>query len=256
MWFWVCFLLALLFFLIAYFLLFFEGLQINNVLVKDNIVDKYSEIKNIALENALTDIINIPNLKFSTKNILLVDISKIKKNILENYTLLKEVKIKRIFPQSLSLEIIERQPVNIFCQENDCFLLDIDGVMFKKISSDSKEYVVIKSFERQNDLKLSSIVFFKEQIKKIQKIQKFIENELKINLKEIFLAKKPRLNVTTNQGLKLYFDLYGEDNVDLQIQKLDLLIKNRELEGKDVKYIDLRPENRAIICDNLDCAGN
>jgi hypothetical protein len=80
-----------------------------------------------------------------------------------------------------------------------------------------------------------------------EKILEFILNsdnklkeELKINIIEFDLLSQERLNVKTEEGWEIYFDLKGDLN--WQTEKLTLVLENEippEKRG-DLEYIDLR----------------
>ena len=94
-------------------------------------------------------------------------------------------------------------------------------------------------------------------ISAISKIQETLENNFQINLTQALVTSPVRLNVQTNENWQIYFSLDAGSDIGSQITKLDLLLKSEISSGdiKNLRYIDLRPKNRAVICDNQTCGG-
>jgi len=255
-WFWICFCIALIAGLIIYLLFFFDGLQVKNVIIKGGSGGSNQTLENIVLENSVIKLFDIKNLKLSTKNILLVNGKKIEEKVLQNNPLLENAKLKKHYPNSLFLEVIERKAINRFCQDQKCYFIDISGVIFQEDLLKDNNLVVLKSVDNKKDLVIGNNVIAKDTMRQITILQKAVEGNFITKIKEILIAKSPRINIFLVDGAKIYFDLSGEDKLDSQIQKMALLLGSGELIGKNIKYIDFRPENRTIVCDNEECAGN
>jgi hypothetical protein len=89
----------------------------------------------------------------------------------------------------------------------------------------------------------------------IYKIQKLLKDNFQIDLKEVALTSPIRLNVITQENWKVYFHIEENLNIDSQLVKLNLLLDGgiSDLSRSNLRYIDLRPEDRAIVCDNNTC---
>ena len=61
--------------------------------------------------------------------------------------------------------------------------------------------------------------------------------------------------MNTSKNWQIYFDLSSDSDINSQLTKLNLLL-NGGISADDMKnlhYIDFRPKDRAIICDNATC---
>ena len=89
-------------------------------------------------------------------NILLVDISRLQ-NLIETNQWVKEVRVKKTFPDSLSIEVKEKEPVAVLKKEN-LFLIDEQGTQLEKISSkESHDFPFLldsNNFQKHNKEKL------------------------------------------------------------------------------------------------------
>ena len=84
---------------------------------------------------------------------------------------------------------------------------------------------------------------------------KYIDN-FKINLDEVMITSPLRLDADTNEGWHIYFDLGPNSDINSQLKKLDLLLNGgiSAESRKNLRYINLTPQNKAIVCDNKTCA--
>jgi hypothetical protein len=80
-------------------------------------------------------------------------------------------------------------------------------------------------------------------------------DNFKTGIKDALISSPIMLDVRTDENWHIYFDLSDDPGGDSELAKLGLLygqgISAQDL--KNLRYIDLRPEDRAIICDNDIC---
>ena len=200
--------------IIFYYLFFSKTFQIKEVVVVGEEVISENKIKEI-----------VPK-----ENIFLIDISKIRTNILENFLPIANVDIKREFPDKLNIIITERVAVGIWCEQENCFLIDKDGVAFERALP---EINLIKIFSQKELLK-------KEKIEQILKIQQEL-NRKEIQLKWAKIVSEERLNVKTTENWEIYFNLMRDD-FSKQIFNLGIIMREKisPERRKNLEYIDLR----------------
>jgi hypothetical protein len=87
--------------------------------------------------------------------------------------------------------------------------------------------------------KLGEQMIGRDYLEKIFKIQKFFQEELKIEIEE-FVFFEQRLNLKTKEGWEIYFD--PREDINWQLTKLNLVLKEEILPEKrrNLEYIELR----------------
>jgi len=179
---------------------------------------------------------------FSTKSIFLVNLSQIKKGILDNFPQIAEVEIKRRLPSSLGIDVSERQGIANFCQEEQCFLLDGEGVIFEEVPKENLSAPLIKKLGEAGPLpKLGGGVMEKELLSKILEINTELKN-LEILAKEVLIVSDDRLNVETQEDWEIYFN--PKKDLNWQLTKLKAVLEENYLPKE---YIDLRFGDRAFV---------
>jgi cell division protein FtsQ len=179
------------------------------------------------------------------RNIFLVNLKEINKEILSQFPEIVELSFKRKFPRLLTIQIKEREAIGVWCYQtyNECFFVDREGIIFKKIEKESiQEEVIILSLRKEEALVLGEKILNPEILELILKIKKDLGEDLKIEIENFTIVSEKRLNVKTNENWEIYFSL--EKDTTLELTKLEVLLeKEIPLEQrKNLEYIDLRFE--------------
>ncbi len=258
-WFWLFIFIVIIVGVALYFLLFYSGFQVKNVEISGNDKINTENLKLATLDYSQIPIINLGPIKLYSKSIFLVNTNNIDKNILEKFPEIEKSKTKKKLMQSIFIEISERRPIGIYCKntEDECFFIDVAGVIFEPADLPSIDKTIIRQ-NIKNDLGLyvGEQLISQNIMLAIYKIQEILKNNFQINIKEATLASPVRLDVFTDKNWSAYFDLTDNANIDNQLKKINLLLSGEMPEDsmKNLKYMDLRPKDRAIICDNSICA--
>lgn len=175
---------------------------------------------------------------FKTKSIFLVNLSAMQKTLLENFPQIMEANLKRNFPDTLRITIEERVPLGVWCENNNCFFIDEEGIIFEKTQLTSG--LIIKTAESKQELPLGSRVLEKENLKLVLEIQKKLREELKIKIEEFLIVSSARLEAKTSEGWWIYFN--PEKDINWQIVELSLILEKQIPQEKrgELQYIDLR----------------
>ena len=208
---------------IVYVLFFLSFFQIKEFIFL-NEFDKNNEIRNLITEE-------------NKKSIFLFDEEKMEKYLLEKYIILENAHINRKFPDKILIDLKLREGIAIFISEDNAFLMDKDGIIFKKAEANNLfkiKTVNNHSFnlgERAINEELETILYLKSEL----------EENLKIPLEEMAITEN-RINVKTKQGWDIYFSL--RKDLDLQITELGLVLEKKISpdERGNLQYIDLRFE--------------
>ena len=216
-----------------YFLFFSSFFQVKNIFISGAEKTSSGEIKNF-VQNKLEKKI----LFLKTKTIFLINLNQIKKEVLKNFPPVAEIEIRRKFPNTFSIVLVERSPLANFCQDEKCFLLDKEGIIFEE-SKPKADLIKIVDGEKERMPKLGEKTIENDYLETILKIQKFFQEELKLEIKE-FIVFPQRLNLRMVEGFEIYFDPRAD--IDWQLTKLNLVLKEKipSEKRRDLEYIELR----------------
>jgi cell division septal protein FtsQ len=254
-WFWILILVLATILAGFYFILFYPGFQIKNIEIFGNEKIGSQELQSIILSNINTGLLS--------KSIFLVNTDKISKEILEKFSTIKQAEVSKKFPQTITLLVAERKPIGVFClgQGDECFLIDQDGIIFSAKGlpasgwENSQNMPIIRQILNNNAVYIGEQVIAGSIMDAIYKIQKTLKDNFDINIEEALVASPIRLNIKTNENWQVYFDIGQDSDVNAQAIKLNLLLSEEISKDtrKDLRYINLIPKDRAIICDNSVC---
>ena len=139
-----------------------------------------------------------------------------------------------------NLEIVEKKPFALWDYNNERFLVDKNGsfIRYEQENEDISNLIQIKQEEESIDLDkkeiINNIIIISEGLSKEEiNISSYVifDDKLKVNTPNFFIL----------------FDL--RQDISWQVEKLKAVLENDDQvrEGINVKYIDLRFDNQAII---------
>jgi len=132
-------------------------------------------------------------------NIFEVDLTKVRNTILgENW--IKDVRVRRIFPDTISVEVQERTPVARIRLADGEYLVDEDGFIFLKVNGKFKEFPLVLGEINREDL--SSVKNIIEEYKEVSGSYP----------KEIVFHNS-RIRITDLSGILLIFDRKEMENM-------------------------------------------
>lgn len=228
--FWLSFFIISLLIGVVYLLFFSSAFKIIDVKIMGNQEVKEDDIKNIILENIKIN-----------QNIFLCDTKRGEKTVLEKLPKIADVKISRVLPTTISVEVGERKPVVFLERENAYYSIDKEGVLFEKLSEIPIGAVKIKK-EGNNYFKIGEKLIDNFIIGSIVDIENSFKNDINIGLSEIIIVSDNRINVKTLEGWEVYFNPKGK--ISEKISELKTLLRGKIPLGlrKNIEYIDLRFE--------------
>jgi len=230
---------------LAYLFIFSSVFQIRDIQVSGAEKSPAQEIKNIV--------------SAKSGNIFLTDFEAISKNILGQYIEIANITFKKNLPDRVLVQIEERKPIALFCrslfepfllflnenQAEECYFLDKQGVIFKKVSEQLGNLLVLNTKSFISKFNLGQEVINNDYLSKILKINSQLEKDIKI--KEALLISEDRLNIKTLEGWEIYFN--PKKDLDWQIEEIKILLEQKiSPENRDnLKYVDLRFEKVYIF---------
>lgn len=221
-----------------YFLFFSDFFSVKKIVISGEKRVNKEEIE-LFINNSLERKILI----FQTRNIFLIDLDQIKSKILERFTEIDNLEFKRKFPDTLNMKIHERKEIAKFCQNDNCFLVDEKGIIFKEIASEI-QLLKIENEALKGDLKLGEKIFDKELITKILEVEKKLK-DLKVGCEKVLIVSEDNLHFKTNENWEIFVD--AQKDIDWQMTKLSVSLKEAIPKEKrnNLEYIDLRFGNFA-----------
>lgn len=217
-----------------------EILERENKKVDDS--DVYNEIQSKIQEKNW--------LKIDKDNFFLVSENNLKENILTNFPKIKDVEIKKIFPNKMKINLIEYDLMPIIClksQNDDCFVLDNEGKIVEKADFNNpklkeNEKVIIID-KNENDLLEVGSEFISQ--KKLENII-FLGKELTYNLntkieQPYFIPARGANEVKfmTKDGWYVLLDTTIDPEISLNFLNL-FFEKGFNEKKKKLEYVDAR----------------
>ena len=256
LWFWYAILFLTVILTGFYFFLFYSGLQLKYVVISGNNKVTTQDLRDVVSRYSTTGLINFWNIKINSKSIFLINDNEIYDKIISEYPDIENVKINKNLPQTLTLDITERNPVGDYCSiNNQCFLIDNTGVIFEPTPLVQSNVFIVRQNIENTLIYPGEKIVSQSVMDSIYKIKKNLNDNFQIDVTEALIVSQLRLNVITNQNWKIYFDISSDYDIDSQLTKLDSLLGGglSPASKKNLIYIDLRPKDRAIVCDNNTC---
>lgn len=252
LWFWMIILAVIILGLVVYFCIFFQGLQVKNIIISGNQKVQTYDIESLTYENITLKLVNLSFLKVSTKSILTIKSQKISQDILDKFSVIESVEVRKKFPQTIILEIIERKPIGAYCppqdEEQNCFLVDKNGVAYEQLDGTPHGLSIVRQAWGLGHIFVGEEIINKNIALRISEIQKTLSEKFQLNLVEAFATSPLRMDVTTSENWRIFFDMDTDYDISIQLIKLDLLL-SQEISAEErpnLEYIDLRFKDRAF----------
>lgn len=179
--------------------------------------------------------------QFLNKNIITLNSKKLISNI-KALTEVKDIKIIRKFPNSIFIEVEEREPVFILENSGNTYLIDEGGFAFKISDNKYKDIKIVKDSrgvtvnEDERAFNNNFIIFIKEVMGDFDRL-----SETKIKNIEL-INTIDELKITTEAGW--YVFLNPEFTASNQLINLSRVIVDAKNKNIKMEYVDLRMENR------------
>ena len=236
--FWLAIFVLILFSSSFYFLFLSDFFQIKNINISG-----FEEIPEERLSLLVGERLENKILFFSTKSIFLANSNEIKKDVLKEFPSVNQIQIKRNFPDALDVSVIEKIGLATFCQQDNCFVLDKEGIVFEE--NDGLQPVLIRTLISTDEISLGDKVIEKDDLDQISEINSFLEENLDIPIKEFIISSVEKLTALTQEGWELYFN--PREDIKWQLTKLKVLLDEKipPEKRKDLQWIELRFGNFA-----------
>jgi cell division septal protein FtsQ len=233
----------------VYLFLFLPNLQISQISVSGANRVNNQAIEDLGWQYATKNFIKVGDWVIASKSIFLVNTDEIKNKVLNFDAVIENVVVEKKWPDKIDIKIKERDQVAVFCQQEHCFYIDANGIIFDELSTQPESGLIVRQNQDDGlaDLSLGASVMSGKLMTSIYQIEKKLKDNFQINLTEALITTPTRLNIVTGEGWQIFFDINQDADISNQITKLDLLLK-QEIDSQTrqtLEYIDLRFEGRA-----------
>ncbi len=244
-------LVLFIFILICFWVLFFSQLlEVKKIVIVNQSIDKEKITQEIKaeLKGEYWGLIH-------KNNLILLSKQKIKERIIQKFERVRSIEIIKKFPDTLKINIKEREARLIWCLGDDCYLVDEKGQAFFQLNqtqfNEQREgKIIIKQGGNwKKTLENDKKVLTKRQIAVCQEIKEKMEELVKLKLKAEFsiptrMIKEVR--VSTEAGWQIYFSF--EHPLKDQLVELKEFLKEKTLAGEidKLEYVDLRIKGKII----------
>lgn len=206
-------------------------------MIKTINISETKYVDRAGLDRATQDYIK----KFLNQNIITFNSKKLINEISDSSGI-KEIKIKRVFPNTLSLQIKEREPVFILEHPSGRYLIDDSGYTFKLSDDNYKNIQTIKD-SRGLDVSNDTRAFHTNFIFFIKEVFADFNRLSGTSIKSVELVNTiDELKIVTESGWYVY--LNPEFTANNQLINLSRVIVDAKNKNIKLEYVDLRTENR------------
>jgi len=225
----------------SYFAFFSSFFQVKEITISGD-----AKIPAYEIKDSVGAEINKDFVFAESKSIFLVSLEEINKKITAQFPQIAKLSLKRIFPDVLAVDVIQRKPIANWCQEGSCFYLDEEGVIFEE--TQSRTGLQLKPETGSAELAAGAQIIDKKYLSRILDINKQIESHSDVEIKEIIVfddAKK--IKIISSEGWYILFDL--DESISTQTSNLFVVLEETipSARRRDLDYIDLRFGNRVYL---------
>lgn len=184
-------------------------------------------------------------------NFFMASGKKISRELTAEFKKIKSVEVKKIFPQSVIINITERKSLIVWCSGGPCYILDEQGYAYTSTDLDSPEVVqnnLIKITDTgARPVILGEKVLSKEHIRHLVDLREEIEKSPVVEITSEWTtpsAVAGELEILTQEGWKIFFSAKITPGKATRTLKAFLEEEmDSEKRGK-LEYVDLRVENK------------
>lgn len=209
----------------VYFIVFSEYLKINSYEIRGTV--KY-------VNHA--DLLKVTQNAAEHENILFLNTSTLAGTLQNTFQGAKQITIQKKYPKSLVVEVIERVPVAIVVGpvDNQHFLLDTDGYVLGIVD---KERLSLPEIYYQEDIKVG--YFINKDILPVylELLDELDKNYVKFSSMSFY---RKYVRIYLESSASIWLD--NKRSIPDMVAGIAGLIRQSQLEGKDIQTIDLRYE--------------
>lgn len=155
-----------------------------------------------------------------------------------------EIKIEKVYPEILNVEIRERNATGVWCRVADCFYFDAQGVIFEPAPKSFGSLMITAEDQRDLDnVKIGDAVLSAERVSFLEEAKELIGRNFEFSIKNFIITSRGEIEILTSENWRIL--LAQKETLEYQFSNLKYLldeeIKNRR---RELEYVDLRLGNK------------
>lgn len=177
------------------------------------------------------------------KNWFFIPKEKLTQFLKEEYPIVREIKIKKEFPNSLILSLDEREPIFIVCSQNQgtpCFYIDKEGIAYQ--DAPKTEGSLISIIETEREFNQGEVLFGPLLIENLIEFRELLRIGLNLPIKKIITDGDIVFETYDGWQIRMAADTHFSERFEDLVLLLNSEIKE---ERENLEYIDLTLPNRA-----------
>lgn len=231
----------------AYTFLFSDFAKIKNISVQGN-----TSLAADDIQAAIREFISGKYMKLiPAESYALVSKNKLTSQLERRFRKIKQTEIKKIFPDSLAVAVIERESLILWCSGGPCYAIDDTGVAYRSVDLDAPEAI-------QNNLIMlvntgAQPVAIGEKVLDSANVEFILRLREKLAGENLPIGKEwktpsqvsEEVVVKTQEGWNIYFSSKIEPAKSWRMLKTFLEEEIKE-DRDQLEYADLRVENKVF----------
>lgn len=186
-------------------------------------------------------------------NLIVIPEKQIEQDLKDNFNLIKEVTVTRVFPNALLVELAERESEIVWCQQGECYLVDENGTVFYKLKPTDEELYrqdLVRVEDRsQSGIEVGKTIVDPSAVAYLIGLVSKFEQHGQLEIQPVFWtpsAISGEIRVRTKAGWEIFLNL--AQPVEGQVGILKKVIQEKVSPEKidDLQYIDLRLKERVV----------
>lgn len=187
------------------------------------------------------------------ENLLFINAHELQTLIQDQFPQIESVKVQRNFPDSVLVILRERVQAGLVCDEqNNCFIFDKTGVMFKQKKLEKEDFVVSAGSINNSFLSIGQTILQNEPLVALLDFRNKAEvlqnlSDVKITFISALIISNQRIEYKTSEGWDIYIN--PQNQLDWQATKLQTVLEKKVsiIQRPKLEYIDLRFGDQAYI---------
>lgn len=201
---------------------------------------EYFKVKTILIDPSL-QFINRKDLdRVKGKNIFLIDLKAFEKKLNSKYPQVSHLKLVKRFPDQITIAAQKRLPVAQVGIDDEFCILDSNGVALETSKKVDKAITMIEGTKFKKIAPVLGLPLNSERVNFALNIVNTFRSQkelLSYSIDNINVSDLSKIVITLNNNLEVIID---KDKVSKNIRILAVILSQRQIDFKEVKYLDLR----------------